>query len=896
MRDDTQGRHRNRKRLWLVLAAVAALLAALIGPPLVSIGRYKGQITRLMSASLGRPVHLSSVSLRLLPWPGFEFSDLVVDEDSAYGAEPVLHANSVTASFRLLALWRGQLQISSISMDEASLNLVRSSEGKWNLDPIFRTATSAGGNGSRHPLHLPYLEAKNSRINVKDGDEKLPFSLLNTDVSLWQESSGEWRIRLRGDPVRTDLSQEGTDTGTLRLEASVRPAPGLRQMPVHVDLEWRQAQLGQLTRLMIGSDPGWRGDLTAELHLDGTADAAQMTARLRATGVHREEFAPAEALDFDARCALIYHYSERSMEKLTCDSPLGDGAVHLAGDLPRDAAPQLTVELNQIPAQAVLDALRTVRSGIAPGLAAKGRISGKITYAVTAADPAKPRPAAKISASKAAAAKPPVAPGPLSGTLTVDGLALSGDGLSQPIMVPKLTLQPVMPVRGKQSVQAEPAALTATLAIPLGAPQPMNVAARLTLDSYKVALHGQASLARARELVHVAGMAGSAELDALAGDPIAVDLTAEGPWLSAERNPFAAPPIPPSPAPANPAPAIATAQEQEPPPTDDSISGTITLHNANWKADYLTNHVMIAQAVLHLARNGATGTLRWDPIAFAYGPVKGTATLTQPIGCAAPDPCLPQFQIQLGSVEADALQEAFLGARQRGTLLSTLLDRLRSTSAPVWPRMQGTVNADALVLGPVTLHAATAALDVDPASVEITSLTADLLGGQLSSSGTVSLPQSDTDKPAYSLDAQCAKLSPSAVGALVGQKWTGSALDVAGKLELSGYAGKDLASSAKGSLHFEWKHGGLSGPSAPPDLARFDAWSGDAAIANGAITLGANQAQQAARKHAVQGAVPLDLPAKFVFAQPVTKSPTAKKAPGSQPAPPKKAPSTQPVK
>jgi len=210
--------------------------------------------------------------------------------------------------------------------------------------------------------------------------------------------------------------------------------------------------------------------------------------------------------------------------------------------------------------------------------------------------------------------------------------------------------------------------------------------------------------------------------------------------------------------------------------------------------------------------------------------------------------------------------------------------------------MQGTVNADALVLGPVTLHAATAALDVDPASVEITSLTADLLGGQLSSSGTVSLPQSDTDKPAYSLDAQCAKLSPSAVGALVGQKWTGSALDVAGKLELSGYAGKDLASSAKGTLHFEWKHGGVSGASAPPDLARFDAWSGDAAIANGAITLGANQAQQAARKHAVQGAVPLDLPAKFVFAQPVTKSPTAKKAPGSQPAPPKKAPSTQPVK
>jgi len=31
---------------------------------------------------------------------------------------------------------------------------------------------------------LPYLEATNSRINIKNGSEKLPFSLVETDVSL----------------------------------------------------------------------------------------------------------------------------------------------------------------------------------------------------------------------------------------------------------------------------------------------------------------------------------------------------------------------------------------------------------------------------------------------------------------------------------------------------------------------------------------------------------------------------------------------------------------------------------------------------------------------------------------------------------------------------------------
>ena len=283
MTEDVQGRHRTRLRLWLGLAAIAAMMAIVIVPPLVSIGSYKSRITELMSASLGRPVRLSSVELRLFPAPGFVLTDLTVQEDPAYGAEPVLHANTVRASIRLLSLWRGRLEIGSISVDEASLNVVRTAEGRWNLDSLFSTAAarsqpeagSAQAERSRRGRTLPYLEATNSRINFKRGAEKLPFSLVDTDLSFWQEQPGDWRIRLRGQPARTDLSLDLADTGLVRLEASAQRAPLLRQMPVHLDLEWREAQLGQLARLLIGSDPGWRGDLTGELHLDGTPDAAR---------------------------------------------------------------------------------------------------------------------------------------------------------------------------------------------------------------------------------------------------------------------------------------------------------------------------------------------------------------------------------------------------------------------------------------------------------------------------------------------------------------------------------------------------------------------------------------------------------------------------------------------
>ena len=285
MTEDEQGRQRKRGRLWMALAVLVALLAVLIVPPLLSVSRYKSRITSLMAASLGRPVRLSSVSLRLLPRPGFVLYDLTVDEDPGFGAEPLLHASSVTASIRLLSLWRGRLEISEVSVDDASLNLVRSPQGSWNLEPLFRTAATKAGssNPNQRPAPpFPYIAATNSRVNFKNGVEKLPFSIVDTDLSFWQESPNVWRIRLRGQPARTDVNMELADTGVVELNASAQRAPDLRQMPVHLDLDWRDAQLGQLTRLATGSDAGWRGDLRGEVHLDGTADSAKVTTRLRA--------------------------------------------------------------------------------------------------------------------------------------------------------------------------------------------------------------------------------------------------------------------------------------------------------------------------------------------------------------------------------------------------------------------------------------------------------------------------------------------------------------------------------------------------------------------------------------------------------------------------------------
>jgi hypothetical protein len=847
MSEDAQPRQRKRKRLWLALAALAAILAILFVPPFLSVSRYKSSITQLISASLGRPVRLSSVEVRLLPRPGFLLTDLTVEEDPAYGAEPVLHASTVRASIRLLSLWRGRLELDTISVDDASLNLVRFAPGHWNLDSILRTATAQAASeagkldNSGKPVRLPYLKATNSRINIKDGTEKLPFSLLDTDLSFWQQSPGDWRVRLRGQPVRTDLSLEQGDTGTVRLEANLRQAAELRLMPLHIDLEWRQAQLGQLTRLLLGSDAGWRGDLTGELHLDGTPEAAQVKTRLRATGVHRAEFAPAAPMDFDANCNLRAHFTARTIDNLLCDSPLGSGHIRLTGNLTSGGGlPSYSVELDRISVAAGLDVLRTVRSDLAPGLEVTGSASGKISYAPENATPQKP---AHPSSAKTHAEEQ----GPLSGSLTVQGLQLSGNGLSQPIRVSKIVLAPANQTSGAGQ------ALTATVAIPAGATAPLTVSTRLMLSGYQLTVRGQASISRGRELARVSGISNAAALDALAGDTVTVDLAASGPWmLPVQTLPVQTLPLGrPSPTDVPLPPAFPT----------DLLTGTVVLRNATWKADYLANPVEISQATLHLASD----EFRWDPVIFSYGPVKGTASLTLPAICEAPKSCPPRFQLEFGSLDAAVLQAALLGAHERGTMLSTLIQRIRSKAAPVWPSLEGTVKADSLILGPVTLHQPVATLHTLADGASMAAFDAALLGGRVHGTGKYHAAATAKDKPSYTLEAQFDKLSPPAVGQLLGRRFSGGTFDANGKIELAGYAAADLAASAKGALHFDWPHGTVAAGLVPPALAHFDRWTGDAEIADGSLTLRENQVKRGAHTTPVQASVTLAEPLKVAF-------------------------------
>ena len=830
MTEDFQQRPRRQGKLWLAASVAALVLALIFGPPFIGISHYKIRIAQLVSASLRRPVRLSGVELRLLPRPAFLLTNLTVEEDPAYGSEPVLHADTVVADIRFASLWRGRLQISRISVDDASLNLVRAGDGRWNIDSLFRNAAAGSHQGRAVPP--PYLEATNSRINFKNGMEKLPFSLLDTDAALWQESDGEWRVRLEGQPARTDVSLDLADTGIVRLDGTLRPAPQLSQMPLHLDAEWRNAQFGQLSRLLIGSDEGWRGDLRGELHLDGTADSAHVQANLRATGVHREEFAPAAPLDFDAACTFVLHYDSRSVDGVDCSSPVGDGHARLTGAISPAGQPvRFALDLDRIPAQAGLDLLRTVRNNVDASLQAAGTLSGHLAYDPSA-EPSSPAPPTHKAGVHSAA--PHVPPGPLTGSLTLVGLRITGDSLAHPIVVARTNLEPAPALPNEHS------ALVASFAVPAGGPTPVTLRARLSLAGFQLALHGPVSITRLREFAHFAGGSAVASISQMAGEPASVDLESSGPWV---------PPV-----------EVTLGAASAPPVSSIHSSGAIMFRDANWKPSFLANAVLIHQATLHLDSDAMT----WDPVQFSYGPVKGSATLSLPNACMSPADCAPQFTAVFSTLDTAELQDALLGAQRKGTLLSSLLDRFNRNNSPAWPAAEGSMQIDSLSSGPFTATGVTANMKVAGSGVELTSFSASLLGGNLN--GKAALQAGD--KPQYTIDASFTALKPALVGALLGMTWSGGSFSGSGKLQMSGFTAKDLGASADGALEFDWRDGSMKGAEAPLALAGFDRFSGSADIANGAVSVRQDKILRGKKAATVRVAANLTTPHKIAISLP----------------------------
>jgi hypothetical protein len=367
------------KRVAALVAAVVLVLF-LFRP---AVYHLRNRIAGSIGSGLGRRVEIDNVRLRALPRPGFDLEGLVIYDDPAISAEPMIRAQDVSAAIRLRSLLRGRLEIATLSANEPSINLVRDNQGRWNLESLLERnaqipAAPTGKAASERRPAFPYLEASHARVNFKIGQTKKSYALMDADVALWQDSENSWSARIKAEPVRTDFNL--TDTGLLQVNATWQRAASLRLTPVRIAVQWQGGQLGQLSKLLSGKDRGWRGGVNLTAQISGAPEALRIESQTAIEGFHRYDIAGSENVRLATDCSGLYNVAESFLDDLLCESPINGGLLRLRGDAILNTQPptyNLTLTAVKVPLISVVRLLRQAKKQIPNDLTASGLLSGE---------------------------------------------------------------------------------------------------------------------------------------------------------------------------------------------------------------------------------------------------------------------------------------------------------------------------------------------------------------------------------------------------------------------------------------------------------------------------------------------------------------------------------------
>ncbi len=521
-----------RRLLYLAFATLAVLLLVLL-PPLISVNRYQKRIANSISDSLGRPVHLDKVSLNLLPLPGFTLENLVVEEDPAFGSEPVIRSNSVRATLRITSLWRRRVEFSTISFTDPSVNLVHLANGKWNLESILlhaahiSAAPTAQKNAGSAP-RFPYIEATGARLNFKLDHEKSPFSLTEADFALWLPDPQQWHLRIKARPTRTDTN--ASDTGTLQLEGTLGRAASFGQVPISLRGEWRNVPLGQASLVVFGRDAGLRGDMILSANAQGTVSNSAIQGRIQLSGARRADFVPAQPLDINLQCLGTATGDFHSFQDIHCSWPPAGSSnpptLAISGAIPDIRNPNsaaIEISTPGLPAATLLDWLHVASSRVPADIAASGTLTGTLSY--------RPDPASLT---------------PWQGEMLLTNASLINPGAGTTSLVTgDVTLQSVAPPPpdphhkkqppAKQAPDPSPSGFQlAPTTLALGGKDPAILDGHFDTTGYTLHLTGMASIARLHALAAALPQFGDGLAEVLptnrAASPFRIDLTATRTW------------------------------------------------------------------------------------------------------------------------------------------------------------------------------------------------------------------------------------------------------------------------------------------------------------------------------------------------------------------------------
>ena len=739
------------------LAALAALLLILF---LLRPGVHplRNRIAHSLGSALGRKVTLDNVRVRLLPRPGFDLEGLVVYDGPAFGAEPMVRAQDVSAAIRLRSLLRGRLEIATLSATEPSINLVRNNDGRWNLSALLernaRIPAAPTGKPAPERPAFPYLEASRARINFKLGQEKKSYALADADLALWQESENSWGVRMTAQPVRTDFNL--TDTGRIQVNATWQRAASLRETPMQIAVRWENGQLGQITKLFSGRDLGWRGSVSLSANISGTPEAATIRSQAGISGFHRYDILGGESVRLATECSGRYNAMESSLDELSCLSPIETGTIRLRGSagaiLPVPSY-DLTLSAEKVPLRSVLQLLRQAKKELPADLSATGPLDAEFH-----------------------AAKSRFGQLELGGAGTAADVRLSVNAGKDEIRLGTIPLALMQPDRGRTPFRkkikkennqnpAEGYLKIGPFPLGMGGAEPASAGGWIAASGYRFFLRGDTEVKNLFRLANTLGLPGARPAAEGAAN---VGLSVAGPWQG-----FTAP----------------------------IVLGSAQLRNLRSEMRGLNAPIEIESATVTLTPD----TISLEKISAQTGSTHWNGVVTRPRRCAPA--CVSQFDLSADQLSSNVLVEWFKPQPAKRPWYRLLTSSERSGPSPLLAtEAQGKLRVGRLILRKVEASQITAHVELDQGKITLADLRGQVFQGIHRGDWVIDVSAAP---PHYQAKGTLQNVSLGQVSAAMNDAWISGSGDGKFDVTTSGSSFADLMAHAEGGLQFTMRNGTL---------------------------------------------------------------------------------------
>lgn len=394
------GRRWMRRPIWIAASLAAVWLAGIAITFLIHHTRLQRKLTNRLESVFGRHVTVGNYDFSLWSGPTLVAESVTFSEDPRFGNEYFLRAESVKVRLHWQSLFRGHMDLGTVTLEQPSLNLVRNSHGDWNLAewlPRPASAPVGGGiaTGAKNPPAAgehPYVRfdrilVDGGRINFKRGDEKIAFAFTDVTGSVEPDSPGRWRIDLEAVPTRAAVPLQ--QAGSIHLAGQVGGTSS-RLRPAKFALSWQDASISDVLRLARGYDFGVRGDFALALNARTVEDDWVVEAETRLRALHRWDLSlRADNPDLNVLAKFTVHPQAAGFEVngATLEAPHSSARAnaHFAwaqsADALGDVQPRAEVKLteSQIDLGDALAWIRAFHSDVAPDVALAGFVSGTAT-------------------------------------------------------------------------------------------------------------------------------------------------------------------------------------------------------------------------------------------------------------------------------------------------------------------------------------------------------------------------------------------------------------------------------------------------------------------------------------------------------------------------------------